>query len=186
MTPILRERDHLAKSKDAIKKKWWLKKIHRWNPWWTTRDTTVPKTILKHLSKLVYFVMFSSTFYNLLLVALSFDASWSWHVSPHHDYSVLQSAWRFRWILERQTFTSPCFGERGKACGILWLGLWGTITISVFSFVCSQKCIFFLSDFFRKWESKLLSIFGSVMKNKLKNIFQYLVMLWKINWKIIY
>ena len=29
-------------------------------------------------------------------------------------------------------------------------------------------------------------IFGIVMKNKLENIFQYLVMSWKISWKITY
>ena len=125
MTPILRERDHQAKSKDAIKKKWWLKKIHRWNPWWTTRDTTVPKTTLKHLSKLVYFVMFSSTFYSFCFWQhdRSIDARWSWHGSPHHNYLVLQSAWRFRWILVWQTFTSPYFSECGKARGICGLAL---------------------------------------------------------------
>jgi hypothetical protein len=30
------------------------------------------------------------------------------------------------------------------------------------------------------------SIFGSVMKNKLENIFQYLVISWKMSWKITY
>jgi hypothetical protein len=29
-------------------------------------------------------------------------------------------------------------------------------------------------------------MFDSVMKNKLKNIFQYLIMLWKMSWKITY
>ena len=29
-------------------------------------------------------------------------------------------------------------------------------------------------------------IFDSVMKNKLENTFQCLIMLWKISWKIIY
>ena len=29
-------------------------------------------------------------------------------------------------------------------------------------------------------------MFGSVMKNKLENIFQYLVMSWKMSWKITY
>jgi hypothetical protein len=29
-------------------------------------------------------------------------------------------------------------------------------------------------------------MFGSVMENKLENIFQCLVMLWEMNWKIMY
>jgi hypothetical protein len=29
-------------------------------------------------------------------------------------------------------------------------------------------------------------MFGSIIKNKLENIFQYLIMLWKISWKITY
>ena len=33
---------------------------------------------------------------------------------------------------------------------------------------------------------KYFLIFGSVMENKLENTFQYLVMLWKISWKITY
>jgi hypothetical protein len=29
-------------------------------------------------------------------------------------------------------------------------------------------------------------MFDSIIKNKLENIFQYLIMLWKISWKITY
>jgi len=39
-------------------------------------------------------------------------------------------------------------------------------------------------DQFRK--VNYFPMFGSVMKNKLENTFQCLVMLWKISWKITY
>jgi hypothetical protein len=37
-----------------------------------------------------------------------------------------------------------------------------------------------------KFQKNNFSMFGSVMKNKLKNILQCLVMLWKMSWKITY
>ena len=59
--------------------------------------------------------------------------------------------------------------------------------------VCLQKSYFFKkSKFQEKWISekwipeKYFPMFGSVMKNELENTFQCLVMLWKMNWKIIY
>jgi len=42
---------------------------------------------------------------------------------------------------------------------------------------------------FEKWipgKVNYFQMFGSIMKNELKNTFQYLVVLWKMNWKIIY
>ena len=36
------------------------------------------------------------------------------------------------------------------------------------------------------WKTNYFPMFGSVMENELENIFQCLVMLWKMNWKIIY
>jgi len=43
---------------------------------------------------------------------------------------------------------------------------------------------FFWKVNFRKVNYFLM--FGSVMKNKLENFFQYLIMPWKISWKITY
>jgi len=51
------------------------------------------------------------------------------------------------------------------------------------SFVC-WKVIFFKKINFEK--VNYFSMFGSVMKNKLENTFQCLVMSWKMNWKITY
>jgi len=48
---------------------------------------------------------------------------------------------------------------------------------------------FFLKKNFEKINSKKINyflIFGSVMENKLENIFQCLVMSWKMSWKITY
>jgi len=45
------------------------------------------------------------------------------------------------------------------------------------------------SSFFKKINSRKINyflIFGSVMKNKLENIFWCLVMSWKMSWKITY
>jgi len=50
-------------------------------------------------------------------------------------------------------------------------------------FVC-WKIVFFWKVNFRKVNYFLM--FCSVMENKLKNIFQYLVISWKISWKITY
>ena len=36
------------------------------------------------------------------------------------------------------------------------------------------------------WKVNYSSMFDNIMKNKLENTFQYLIMLWKINWKITY
>jgi hypothetical protein len=36
------------------------------------------------------------------------------------------------------------------------------------------------------WKINSFLMFGSVMENKLKNTFQYLVMSWKMSWKITY
>jgi hypothetical protein len=36
------------------------------------------------------------------------------------------------------------------------------------------------------WKVNYFPMFGSVMKNKLENIFQCLVMSWKMSWKITY
>jgi hypothetical protein len=56
--------------------------------------------------------------------------------------------------------------------------------------VCLLKSSFFLKKLFswkmNSWKVNYFSMFGNVMENKLKNIFRYLIMLWKINWKIIY
>ena len=50
-------------------------------------------------------------------------------------------------------------------------------------FVC-WKVVFFWKVNFRK--VNYFPIFGSIMKNKLENIFQCLVMSWKMSWKITY
>jgi hypothetical protein len=53
-------------------------------------------------------------------------------------------------------------------------------------------CLLESSFFFGKWipgkwiPGNYFPIFGSVMKNKLENIFQCLVMSWKMSWKITY
>jgi len=55
-------------------------------------------------------------------------------------------------------------------------------------FVC-WKVVFFLKVNSGKVNSRKVNyfpMFVSVMKNKLENIFQCLVMSWKISWKIIY
>jgi hypothetical protein len=60
-------------------------------------------------------------------------------------------------------------------------------------FVYWKVVFFFLKNEFReKWISrkwitgKYFPMFGSVMENKLENIFQCLVILWKMSWKITY
>jgi hypothetical protein len=54
--------------------------------------------------------------------------------------------------------------------------------------VCLLESSFFLeSEFWGKWiPGKYFPIFGSVMKNKLENTFQCLVVSWKMSWKITY
>ena len=49
--------------------------------------------------------------------------------------------------------------------------------------VSFRKVVFLESGFLKV---NYFSMFGSVMRNKLKNIFQYLVMSWKMSWKITY
>jgi hypothetical protein len=50
--------------------------------------------------------------------------------------------------------------------------------------VCLLESSFLLEIEF--WESELFSMFGIIMENKLENIFQCLVMSWKMSWKITY
>jgi hypothetical protein len=57
------------------------------------------------------------------------------------------------------------------------------IILSLDPFVC-WKVVFFSKVNFRKMN--YFSMFGSVMKNKLENTFQCLVMSWKMSWKITY
>jgi hypothetical protein len=55
--------------------------------------------------------------------------------------------------------------------------------------ICLLDWNFFKKINFKKINSRKINyflIFGSVMKNKLKNTFQCLVMSWKISWKITY
>jgi hypothetical protein len=49
----------------------------------------------------------------------------------------------------------------------------------MFYFLESELLIFF-------WKVNYFSMFGSVIENKLENIFQCLVMSWKMSWKITY
>ena len=50
-----------------------------------------------------------------------------------------------------------------------------------------ESSVFLESEFRKKWiPRKYFPMFGSVMENKLENIFQYLVMSWKMSWKITY
>ena len=51
------------------------------------------------------------------------------------------------------------------------------------SFVC-WKLVFFWKMNFKK--VNYFSMFGSLMKNKLENTFQHLIMSWKMSWKITY
>jgi len=50
-------------------------------------------------------------------------------------------------------------------------------------FVCWKVVSFWKVNFEKV---NYFSMFGSVMENKLENIFQCLVMSWKISWKITY
>ena len=55
--------------------------------------------------------------------------------------------------------------------------------------VCLLESSFLLEIEFRESkfrESELFSMFGSIIENKLENIFQCLVMSWKMSWKITY
>jgi len=55
--------------------------------------------------------------------------------------------------------------------------------------VCLLESSFFLESDSRKVNSEKVNyfpIFGGVMKNKLENTFQCLVMSWKMSWKITY
>ena len=54
--------------------------------------------------------------------------------------------------------------------------------------VCLLESSFLLESEFRgKWiPRKYFPMFGSIIKNKLENTFQYLVMSWKMSWKITY
>jgi len=49
--------------------------------------------------------------------------------------------------------------------------------------VCLLESNFLLES---EFQGKYFPMFGSVMKNKLENIFQCLVISWKMSWKITY
>jgi hypothetical protein len=54
--------------------------------------------------------------------------------------------------------------------------------------ITSRPCLF-VEKSFRKWFPRkyiYFFMFGSVMKNKLKNNFLYLAIPWKMSWKIVY
>ena len=63
-------------------------------------------------------------------------------------------------------------------------------TVNLSFFVCKIKaCLFAEKFFFKKINSEKVNyflIFGSLMKNKLENIFQCLIMPWKMSWNITY
>jgi hypothetical protein len=66
------------------------------------------------------------------------------------------------------------------------------MTIALYAYICIVYLLknnFFFKVISGKVNSKKVNyflMFGSVMKNKLENSFQYLVMSWKMSWKITY
>jgi hypothetical protein len=67
------------------------------------------------------------------------------------------------------------------------LSVWGSLSLFLCLYIQAPFVCWKVVSFWKVNSGKVnFSMFGSVMKNKLENTFQCLVMSWKMSWKITY